>query len=124
MDLIGYWKKCVLENYANFSGRARRAEFWSFALTNAIVYVLLAILMRVSGIFLILYVAFALAMLVPSIAVAIRRLHDTGKSGWMFAGGSHSHRRRHLAAGVVLHRQHPGQQRVRHVREVPRLTRR
>lgn len=83
MDLIGYWKKCVMENYANFSGRARRAEFWSFALANAVAYVLLLILSRVSGVFFILYIAFAIAMFVPSLAVAIRRLHDTGKSGWM-----------------------------------------
>ncbi len=87
MDLIGYWKKCVLENYANFSGRARRAELWSFALTNAIAYVLLAILTRVSGIFVVVYIAFALAMLVPGLAVAVRRLHDTGKSGWMLLVG-------------------------------------
>jgi uncharacterized membrane protein YhaH (DUF805 family) len=87
MDLIGYWKKCVLENYANFSGRARRSEFWSFALANLVVYVLLLILMRVSGVFVILYIGFAVAMLVPSLAVAIRRLHDTGKTGWMLLVG-------------------------------------
>ena len=83
MDLIGYWKKCVLENYLNFSGRARRAEFWSFAVVNLAVYVLLLILMRVSGVFVIFYIGFAMAMLVPSLAVAIRRLHDTGKTGWL-----------------------------------------
>ena len=83
MDLVTYWKKCVLENYANFSGRARRAEYWWFALANAIVYLVLFALMRVSGVFVILYIAYGLAMIVPGIAVAIRRLHDTGKTGWM-----------------------------------------
>lgn len=83
MDLVNYWKKCVLENYANFSGRARRAEYWWFALANAIVYIVLFALMRISGIFVVLYIAYAIAIIVPGIAVAIRRLHDLGKSGWM-----------------------------------------
>lgn len=87
MDLIGYWKKCVLENYTGFSGRARRAEFWSFALVNFVAYALLFILMRVSAVFVILYIGYAVAMILPSIAVAIRRLHDTGKSGWMLLVG-------------------------------------
>ncbi|MEX2625971.1 MAG: DUF805 domain-containing protein [Ilumatobacteraceae bacterium] len=83
MPIIDYWKLVVLERYAKFDGRARRAEFWWFVLANLIVYVVLAILAgAVSAVFWVLYVVYALAMLVPSIAVAIRRLHDTGKSGW------------------------------------------
>lgn len=88
MPLIDNWKKVVLENYANFSGRARRAEFWWFWLANVVVYVVLAIIAgAVSEIFWLLYVVFALAMIVPSIAVAIRRLHDTNKTGWLLLVG-------------------------------------
>ena len=83
MQMIENWKLVVLERYAKFDGRAGRAEFWWFVLANLVVYVALAILAQISGIFLILYFIYALAMLVPSLAVAIRRLHDTDKSGWL-----------------------------------------
>ena len=56
-------------------------------LANLVVYVALAILAQISGIFLILYVIYGLAMLVPSLAVAFRRLHDTDKSGWLILIG-------------------------------------
>jgi uncharacterized membrane protein YhaH (DUF805 family) len=80
--LVGYWKQVVLERYAQFTGRARRAEYWWFALSSAIVGIVLSILGAASSIFLILYYVYALAVLVPSIAVGIRRLHDTDRSGW------------------------------------------
>lgn len=81
--MIANWKLVVLERYAKFDGRAGRAEFWWFALANIIVYVVLAALGSVSSLFLILYFVYAIAMIVPSIAVAIRRLHDTNKTGWL-----------------------------------------
>jgi uncharacterized membrane protein YhaH (DUF805 family) len=87
MILIDSWKLVVLERYAKFDGRAGRAEFWWFVLANLLVYVALAILMQISGIFVILYFIYGLGMIVPSIAVAIRRLHDTDKSGWMLLLG-------------------------------------
>jgi uncharacterized membrane protein YhaH (DUF805 family) len=80
--LISYWKKVVLENYANFSGRARRAEFWWYFLANFIVSVVLNLLQAAASIFVVLVVIYGLAVLIPGIAVGIRRLHDTGKSGW------------------------------------------
>ena len=80
--LIGYWKKVVLENYANFTGRARRAEFWWYALANFIVSVVLNLLQAAASIFVVLVVIYGLAVLIPGIAVGIRRLHDTGKTGW------------------------------------------
>ena len=83
MPIVNNWKLVVMERYAKFDGRAGRAEFWWFALANIIVYVILAALGSVSNIFFILYFVFALAMLIPSIAVAIRRLHDTNKTGWL-----------------------------------------
>lgn len=84
MDLVNYWKKVVLENYANFSGRARRAEYWWFVLANIVVYIVLSVIIggvsdALGGLLSLLYY---LAVLIPSIAVGIRRLHDLGKSGW------------------------------------------
>ncbi len=87
MPIIENWKLVVLERFAKFDGRAGRAEFWWFVLANFVVYIALAILMQISSLFVILYVLYGLAMIVPSIAVAIRRLHDTDKSGWLLLLG-------------------------------------
>ncbi len=87
MPIIENWKLVVLQRFAKFDGRAGRAEFWWFVLANVIAYVALAILAQISSIFLILYIVYALGMIVPSIAVAIRRLHDTDKTGWMLLIG-------------------------------------
>lgn len=82
MPLIEFWKKVVLQNYANFSGRANRAEFWWFVLANAIVSGVLQILGNASTIFTVLAAVYGLAVLIPALAVAVRRLHDTNRSGW------------------------------------------
>lgn len=87
MDMINIWKTVVLERYAKFDGRAGRAEFWWYALANFLIFLVLAILIAISNLFWILYVGFVLALIVPSIAVAIRRLHDTDKSGWFLLIG-------------------------------------
>ena len=73
---MGYYLK-VLTNYAKFDGRARRSEYWYFILFNVIITVLFSIigLRLLSNIY-------ALAVLLPSIGVAIRRMHDVDKSGW------------------------------------------
>jgi uncharacterized membrane protein YhaH (DUF805 family) len=77
----------VLKKYAVFNGRARRAEYWYFALFSIIISIILGIVDNVLGFSIgntgILGGIYALAVLIPSIAVSIRRLHDTGKSGWM-----------------------------------------
>jgi uncharacterized membrane protein YhaH (DUF805 family)/regulator of sirC expression with transglutaminase-like and TPR domain len=79
----------VLKNYAVFSGRARRKEYWMFALFNFI-FALVASLIDL-GIGLLtfaafglglLYIVYTLAVFVPGLAVSVRRLHDVGKSGW------------------------------------------
>ena len=101
--------KC-LKQYADFEGRARRREYWWFAVFNALISMVLVIAMVVqmlmdihngpgfedsdeldviyalfSSPFFYIYVAFYLAMLIPGIAVLVRRLHDIGKSGfWAF----------------------------------------
>lgn len=71
----------VVKKYAVFSGRARRKEFWMYVLFYVIIAVVLCVVDAIIGIPL-LYTIFALAMLIPSLAVGARRLHDTGKSGW------------------------------------------
>jgi uncharacterized membrane protein YhaH (DUF805 family) len=77
----------VLKNYAGFSGRARRTEYWMFFLFNLIITLVLdAIGMAIKQGSL-LGGIYGLAVLIPGIAVAVRRLHDTGRSGWwLFIG--------------------------------------
>ena len=87
MQLIEAWKLVVLQRFAKFDGRAGRSEFWWFVLANVLVYVALLVLARVSSVFLILYFVYAIAVIVPSLALAIRRLHDTNKSGWFLLLG-------------------------------------
>ena len=77
-----------LRRYADFSGRSRRREYWMFALINVGIIVALTVLDAVTGSLSesagigLLSGLYCLAALVPSIAVSVRRLHDTGKSAW------------------------------------------
>ena len=76
------WYFEVLKKYAVFTGRAGRKEYWYFVLFNLIIFVVLAVLdvlFRSPGI---LKLAYNLAVLIPGIAVGVRRLHDTDRSGW------------------------------------------
>ncbi|WP_030763282.1 DUF805 domain-containing protein [Streptomyces sp. NRRL F-2664] len=72
----------VLKKYADFSGRARRQEYWMFFLFQIAALIIVAILDAVLGTSPWLYLIYALATLLPNLAVSVRRLHDTGKSGW------------------------------------------
>ncbi|MBI5624719.1 MAG: DUF805 domain-containing protein [Elusimicrobia bacterium] len=72
----------VLRMYAVFEGRARRKEYWMFVLVNVLLSICLAVVEAVLGTGSVLAWVYSLALLVPSIAVACRRLHDTGRSGW------------------------------------------
>lgn len=84
------WYLKVLNQYADFKGRARRQEYWMFALINGLATIVLyALAMFFSDsafglIFMAAYVLYALAVFVPSLAVLVRRLHDTNRSGWWF----------------------------------------
>ena len=69
------------KNYVNFSGRAVRSEYWYWVLFTLLGQIVLMIVDRVIGISL-LTVLFALATLLPGLAVSVRRLHDLDKSGW------------------------------------------
>ena len=98
-----HWMLLPLKRYAEFSGRSRRMEYWMFQLFMFLVYIVMLVLMMVVGgsaamaggdpgaiaaaggaalIIFGLYALFALAMFIPSLAVAVRRLHDTNRSGW------------------------------------------
>ena len=72
----------VLRKYSVIDGRSGRGEFWSFALISAIIWIVLALLALASRAFLFPLILCSLAILLPSIGVAIRRLHDTSRSGW------------------------------------------
>lgn len=80
------WYLSVLKNYVGFSGRARRKEYWMFVLFNFIALFILYVPALATGKFVLLipYFIYALAVLLPSLAVIVRRLHDTGRSGWWY----------------------------------------
>ncbi len=81
MNMIDYVKK-AFQNYANFNGRATRPEFWWFFLFYIIVYTVLMALSSVTVLASILLGLFFLGIIIPYIAVGVRRMHDVGKSGW------------------------------------------
>jgi uncharacterized membrane protein YhaH (DUF805 family) len=78
------WYMTALKKYAVFSGRSRRREFWWFVLVNAIIGAILQCLGDQNDLNFWNFIgwAYGLAVLIPSIAVQVRRLHDTGRSGW------------------------------------------
>ena len=82
------WYLEVLKKYAVFGGRARRKEYWYFQLFNLLIYIVITIIDSVTGTispevgFGLLWGIYSLAVLIPGFAVAVRRFHDIGKSGW------------------------------------------
>lgn len=76
------WYLAVLKNYAGFAGRARRTEYWMFFLINFIIVAVLDIIGLALKLGTYLGIIYSLAVLLPALAVAVRRLHDTGRSGW------------------------------------------
>ncbi|OCC11665.1 DUF805 domain-containing protein [Streptomyces sp. PTY087I2] len=75
------WYLAVLKNYAGFSGRARRKEYWMFTLISFGISLVLSIIGGAIDASFLSYI-YTLAILIPSLAVGVRRLHDTGRSGW------------------------------------------
>lgn len=77
-------KTCLMQKYAGFSGRASRSEYWFFALFYFLVSIVLSVLGQIAleMVFNIIGLVFGLAVLVPSLAVSVRRLHDLDRSGW------------------------------------------
>ncbi|MCA1829321.1 MAG: DUF805 domain-containing protein [Myxococcales bacterium] len=76
------WYVEVLKKYADFSGRARRRDYWMFVLINFLIACALGVLGMMFRGAAVLSWLYSLAVLVPSLAVAVRRMHDIGKSGW------------------------------------------
>ena len=102
-SLLTYWCECFTKHYADFSGRARRSEYWGTVLFNVIAQIVLSVVLvavlviwfsstemnadvSVVRLSLIMIKAvrslYSLIWLLPGLAVAVRRLHDIGKSGW------------------------------------------
>jgi|SRR5690606_8383431 len=88
-NAFDWWQKVVIKNYANFEGRARRKEYWYFVLINFIFSLVLGFVSGATDLTFgptgesgILDSIYSLAVLIPSIAVGVRRMHDVGKSGW------------------------------------------
>ena len=94
-----WYLKAVRDNYANFSGRARRKEYWMFTLVYAIILIACTVVDNVLGtVFMMdagplgeisigygwVYTICALVHFIPGIALVVRRLHDLGKSGWFY----------------------------------------
>lgn len=85
-----YWYFMALQKYAVFSGRAQRKEYWYFYLFSVLITLTLAILDIQIGTFDraagagVLSGLYSLAVLIPNLAVTVRRLHDTNRSGWWF----------------------------------------
>lgn len=84
---LDWFIKC-LKNYANFSGRARRKEYWFFVLMQFVVLIIAGVLdviiFKRPSVF---YFIVALGLFIPALAVAVRRMHDVGKTGWLLLIG-------------------------------------
>lgn len=97
------WYLGVLKKYADFNGRARRKEYWMFFLFNMIFAIIAMVLDNILGVSFgetgigPIYLLYFLAILIPSLAVVVRRLHDTGKSGWFILLGFIP-----LVGGIIL----------------------
>lgn len=105
---MNWYIKC-LKQYADFEGRARRKEYWLFFLFNYVIFNIIEVIEFYFnftdgfeiGPFGFIYL---LGILIPNLAVIVRRLHDLGKSGWLFFFNSGPSIWSHFAACMVLHR--------------------
>ena len=90
---MNWYIKCI-KQYADFSGRARRKEYWMFTLFNALIAIVLGFVLGVFEVITgtqfistAISAIYSLFIFIPSLAVCIRRLHDVGKSGWFYLIG-------------------------------------
>jgi uncharacterized membrane protein YhaH (DUF805 family) len=81
--MIDWYLKVVRDNYANFSGRARRSEYWYYILCSVIISMILGLADYFIGFQInVLRGIYGLAVFIPGLAVLVRRMHDIGRSGW------------------------------------------
>lgn len=90
------WYVKVVKNYVGFQGRARRKEYWMFYLFHSIFSTVLYLPVLITAfslyegiskefiLFILLFLLYSLALFLPTLAVTVRRLHDSGKSGWWY----------------------------------------
>ena len=71
-----------LKKYAEFEGRARRKEYWMFILFYFIFTIAAVVLDEILGSEPVIYIVYGLVLILPYLAVTVRRLHDTNRSGW------------------------------------------
>lgn len=87
-----HWYLEGFRNYFNFSGRARRKEYWIFTLVHSVIFWVIPMFVVyfyqdseiIVGIFGLFYLIFILGTIIPVISINVRRLHDIGKSGWWY----------------------------------------
>lgn len=79
-----HWYFDVLKKYMVFNGRATRSEYWYFGLVNTIIVITLFLAWKLTGsiLFDVIYMIYILAVMLPGLGVSVRRMHDTGLSGW------------------------------------------
>lgn len=84
-----WYLKC-LRQYADFSGRARRKEYWMFLLINMLIFIVLGFVDKAIGFTFgdssvgVFYITYSICVTIPGLAVVVRRLHDVGRSGWWY----------------------------------------
>jgi len=85
-DALDYYKEVVFERYADFNGRSRRAEFWYFYMVHMLIIIGMAMIgPRINiGFYIVGIAVYTVLTVIPTLAVTIRRLHDTEKSGWWY----------------------------------------
>jgi len=89
MNAMDYFAKC-LDQYADFRGRASRSEFWWFTILNVLIHLAVSAVAAAlfdEVMFVISNAVFALVLFIPQLSVSVRRLHDSGKSGWFMLFG-------------------------------------
>jgi uncharacterized membrane protein YhaH (DUF805 family) len=91
---MNWFIECITKNYANFSGRARRKEYWMYGLFYVLFMLILVIAsavicammemnpLEINRVVIFIVICAYLALLIPTLAVLVRRLHDINKSGW------------------------------------------
>ena len=81
MEIINNFVDVITKHYVDFEGRATRSQYWYFVLVNVVLGWVIGFLAGAMGIPGLAYI-YSLALLLPGIGVGVRRLHDTGRSGW------------------------------------------